>query len=157
MHASNGIAFNAVSRRGGNECVTRKICSHVVRIKLGLAKRLSLGSLEARRDWGHAQDYVGAMWTMLQQDSPADYVIASGETHSVSEFFEIAFDYVGLNPNQYVVQDPALYRPTDVSLLQVDTAKASNHFGWKYTRTFRSLVEEMVDWDLRRYRGELRD
>jgi len=157
LHAPNGILFNHESPRRGNEFVTRKISSHVARIKLGLAKRLSLGNLDARRDWGHAQDYVVAMWTMLQQDSPADYVIASEETHSVREFLEIAFDYVGLNPNQYVVQDPALYRPTDVSLLEGDTAKASKKFGWKYTRTFRSLVEEMVDWDLRRYRGELRD
>src|SRR5436189_672148 len=118
---------------------------------------LSLDDLVSRRDWSLAKDYVVAMWTMVHHDSRADYVIASGETHSVREFLEIAFDYVGLNPNQYVVQDPALYRPTDVSLLEGDTAKASKKFGWKYTRTFRSLVEEMVDWDLRRYRGELRD
>src|SRR5439155_24728621 len=120
-------------------------------------KRLSLGNLEARRDWGHAQHYVVAMWTMLQQDSPSDYVIASGETHSVREFFEIAFNYVGLESREYVVQDSALYRPADVSLLHGDTTKASKKFGWTYSRTFTSLVQEMVDWDLRRYRGELRD
>src|SRR5207244_6399918 len=137
--------------------LSRNISSNVAGIMLERASSLSLGNLDAGRDWGNAQDYVVAMWTMLQQHSPADYVIASEETHSVREFLEIAFDYVGLNPNQYVVQDPALYRPTDVSLLQGDTAKASKKFGWKYTRTFRSLVEEMVDWDLRRYRGELRD
>src|SRR2546422_8950749 len=118
LHAPNGILFNHESPRRGNEFVTRKISSHVARIKLGLAKRLSLGNLDARRDWGHAQDYVVAMWTMLQQDSPADYVIASGETHSVREFLEIAFDYVGLDPREYVVQDSTLYRPADVSLLR---------------------------------------
>ena len=157
LHASSGIFFNHESPRRGNEFVSRKISSHVARIKLGLAKRLNLGNLDARRDWGHAQDYVAAMWTMLQQDNPADYVIASGETHSVRELLEIAFDYVGLNPNEYVDQDPAFFRPADVSLLQGDTAKAAKQLGWKYERTFASLVKEMVDWDLRRYRGELRD
>src|SRR2546425_6247126 len=134
LHAPNGILFNHESPRRGNEFVTRKISSHVARIKLGLAKRLGLGNLDAWRDWGHAQDYVVAMWTMLQQDKPADYVIASEETHSVREFLEIAFDYVGLNPNQYVVQDPALYRPPGVSLPQGETAKASKKVVWKYTR-----------------------
>src|SRR5262245_57067162 len=123
LHASSGILFNHESPRRGNEFVSRKISSHVARIKLGLTKRLSLGNLDAQRDWGHAQDFVVAMWTMLQQDSPSDYVIASGETHSVREFFEIAFDYVGLDPREHVVQDSALYRPADVSLLQGDTTK----------------------------------
>jgi GDPmannose 4,6-dehydratase len=154
LHASSGILFNHESPRRGNEFVTRKISSQVARIKLGLAKQLSLGNLDACRDWGHAQDYVAAMWTMLQQDMPDDYVIASGETHSVREFLEIAFGYVGLNHEKYVVQDPALLRPADVTLLHGDTAKAARRLGWKYERTFVSLVEEMVDGDLRHYGGE---
>jgi GDPmannose 4,6-dehydratase len=157
LHACSGILFNHESPRRANEFVTRKISSNVARIKLGLAKRLSLGNLEARRDWGHAQDYVIAIWTMMQQNNPDDYVIASGETHSVREFLEVAFDYVGLKPEEYVVQDPALLRPADGNLLQGDPGKAVKHLGWKYERTFSSLVEEMVEWDLRRYRGELRD
>jgi GDPmannose 4,6-dehydratase len=157
LHACSGILFNHEGPRRGNEFVTRKISSNVARIKLGLAKQLSLGNLEARRDWGHAQDYIVAIWTMLQQDNPDDFVIASGETHSVREFLEVAFDYVGLKPEGYVVQDPALLRPAEVSLLQGDARKAAKHLGWKYERTFTSLVEEMVEWDLRRYRGELRD
>ncbi len=156
LHASNGILFNHESPRRGNEFVTRKISSHVARIKLGLAKRLSLGNLDAWRDWGHAQDYVVAMWTMLQQDKPDDYVIASGETHSVREFLQIAFGYVGLDPEEYVVQDAALFRPADVTLLHGNTAKAARTLGWKYARTFASLVEEMVEGDLRRYGGEPR-
>jgi GDPmannose 4,6-dehydratase len=157
LYASSGILFNHESPRRGNEFVTRKISSHVARIKLGLAHQMSLGTLEARRDWGHAKDYVVAMWTMLQQDTPDDYVIASGETHSVREFLEIAFDYVGLKHQDYVVQDPALLRPAEVSLLKGDATKAAKQFGWRYERTFTSLVEEMVEYDLRRYRGEVRD
>ena len=157
LHASCGILFNHESPRRGKEFVTRKISSHAARIKLGLAERLKLGNLDARRDWGHAHDYVVAIWKMLQQDKPSDYVIASGETHSVREFLEIAFNYVGLNPRKYVTQDPVFFRPSDVNLLQGDTGKAARELGWKYERTFTSLVEEMVDWDLRRYRGELHD
>jgi GDPmannose 4,6-dehydratase len=157
LHACSGILFNHESPRRANEFVTRKISSNVARIKLGLARQLNLGNLEARRDWGHAQDYVVAIWTMLQQDNPDDYVIASGETHSVREFLEIAFDYVGLKPDEYVMQDPALLRPADGSLLQGNPEKAAKRLGWKYERSFTSLVEEMVEWDLRRYRGELRD
>jgi GDPmannose 4,6-dehydratase len=153
LHASSGILFNHESPRRGNEFVTRKISSHVARIKLGLAERLNLGNLDAQRDWGHAQDYVAAMWAMLQQDVPDDYVIATGETHSVREFLQIAFGYVGLDAGEYVVQDPALFRPADVSLLLGNTGKAEKKLGWKYERTFASLVEEMVDGDLRRYGG----
>jgi GDPmannose 4,6-dehydratase len=157
LHASSGILFNHESPRRGNEFVTRKISSHVARIKLGLTDRINLGTLDARRDWGHAKDYVVAMWTMLQRDDPDDYVIASGETHSVQEFLEVAFDYVGLKHENYVIQDPALLRPAEISLLQGDAAKAAKQLGWKYERTFTSLVEEMVQYDLRRYRGEVRD
>jgi GDPmannose 4,6-dehydratase len=153
LHASNGILFNHESPRRGHEFVTRKISSHVARIKLGLAKSLSLGNLDARRDWGHARHYVGAMWKMLQQDTPDDYVIASGETHTVREFLEIAFGYAGLNYEDYVVQDPAFFRPADVSLLHGDASKAIKKLDWKYERTFASLVEEMVESDLRHYRG----
>jgi len=151
LHASSGILFNHESARRGKEFVTRKISSHVARIKLGLAKHLSLGNLDARRDWGHAKDYVVAMWTMLQQDEPDDYVIASGETHSVREFLDIAFGYVGLKPEEYVVQDPAFFRPAEITLLHGDSAKAAKTFGWKYKRSFASLVEEMVEADLRLY------
>jgi GDPmannose 4,6-dehydratase len=151
LHASSGILFNHESPRRGKEFVTRKISSHVARIKLGLAKHLSLGNLDARRDWGHAKDYVVAMWTMLQQDEPDDYVIASGETHSVREFLDIAFGYVGLKPEEYVVQDPAFFRPAEITLLHGDSAKAAKTFGWKYKRSFASLVEEMVEADLRLY------
>jgi GDPmannose 4,6-dehydratase len=151
LHASSGILFNHESPRRGKEFVTRKISSHVARIKLGLAKHLSLGNLDARRDWGHANDYVVAMWTMLQQDEPDDYVIASGETHSVREFLDIAFGYVGLKPEEYVVQDPAFFRPAEITLLHGDSAKAAKTFGWKYKRSFASLVEEMVEADLRLY------
>jgi GDPmannose 4,6-dehydratase len=153
LHASNGILFNHESPRRGKEFVTRKISSHVARIKLGLTKTLSLGNLDARRDWGHAKDYVVAMWTMLQQDDPNDYVIASGETHSVREFLDIAFDYVGLKPDDYVVQDPAFFRPAEITLLHGNSAKAANTFGWRYRRSFANLVQEMVEADLRLYRG----
>ena len=157
LHASSGILFNHESPRRGNEFVTRKISSHVAQIKLGLTDKLYLGNLDARRDWGHARDYVVAMWTMLQQEKPDDYVIASGETHSVREFIDVAFNCVGLKPDGYIVQDPALFRAADVGLLEGDARKAQKQFGWKYGRTFKSLVEEMVDWDLRRYHGKQRD
>ncbi len=156
LHASNGILFNHESPRRGKEFVTRKISSHVARIKLGLEKHLRLGNLEARRDWGHAKDYVGAMWTMLQQDEPDDYVIASGETHSVREFLEIAFGYVGLTPEEYVVQDPAFFRPAEITLLHGNSAKAAKTLGWKYQRSFKNLVQEMVEADLRLYSSSAR-
>lgn len=153
LHASSGILFNHESPRRGHEFVTRKISSHVARIKLGLAKNLPLGNLDAQRDWGHARDYVVAMWRMLQQDKPEDYVIASGETHTVREFLEIAFGCVGLNYQDYVVKDPAFFRPADVSLLHGDASKAARQLDWKYQRSFANLVEEMVEADLRHYRG----
>lgn len=148
IHASNGIMFNHESPRRGFEFVTRKITSHVARIKAGLAKELRLGNLDACRDWGHARDYVEAMWLMLQQDEPDDYVIATGETHTVREFLEIAFGHVGLNYRDYVVVDPQLHRPAEVNLLLGNSAKARARLGWNYGKSFPDLVHEMVEADL---------
>jgi GDPmannose 4,6-dehydratase len=148
LHVSSGILFNHESPRRGFEFVSRKITSNIAKIKLGLVSQLRLGNLDARRDWGHAEDYVKAMWAMLQQDTPDDYVIATGETHSVREFLEIAFGSAGLDYEKYVVIDPQLYRPAEVNLLLGNSAKAKTLLNWKYTRTFKSLVEEMVEADL---------
>jgi GDPmannose 4,6-dehydratase len=148
LHASNGILFNHESPRRGFEFVTRKITSHVAKIKLRQATELRLGNLDAKRDWGHAQDYVKAIWLMLQQDVPDDYVIASGETHSVREFLEEAFSYQDLDYRDYVVVDPQLYRPAEVNLLLGDCSKARERLGWSHSRSFQSLVREMVDTDL---------
>lgn len=148
LHASSGILFNHESPRRGFEFVTRKITSHVARIKLGLADHVALGNLDAKRDWGHAREYVRAMWTMLQQPEPDDYVIATGRTHSVREFVQIAFTHVGLNYEDYVRVDPRFFRPAEVDLLIGDTAKAREKLGWSYDITFEDLVIEMVDSDL---------
>jgi len=148
MFAVSGICFNHESPRRGLEFVTRKITYTAAKIKLGLAHELRLGNLEARRDWGYAPDYVRAMWLMLQQDEPEDYVIATGETHSVREFAELAFDYLGLDWKKYVVVDPALYRPADVDLLVGDATKARTKLGWAPSVTFEQLVKIMVDADL---------
>ena len=148
MHASSGILFNHESPRRGFEFVTRKITSHVARIKLGLADELRLGNLEAKRDWGHAREYVRAMWLMLQQENPDDYVISTGETHTVQSFVEAAFDYLGLDYREHVVVDPRFYRPAEVSLLLGDCAKARRQLNWSYDYCFQDLVEEMVDADL---------
>lgn len=148
LHASSGILFNHESPRRGFEFVTRKITSGVARIVAGRGKELPLGNLEARRDWGHAKEYVEAMWRMLQQTTPDDYVVATGETHSVREFAELAFSRVGLNYKDYVVTDEALYRPSEVELLCGDAAKARETLGWRHETTFAALVEEMVDADL---------
>jgi GDPmannose 4,6-dehydratase len=148
IHASNGMLFNHESPRRGFEFVTRKITSHLARIKAGLAREMKLGNLDARRDWGHARDYVEAMWLMLQQDEPDDYVIATGETHTVREFLEIAFGHVGLNYREHVVVDPQLHRPAEVSLLLGNSAKAQARLGWTYRKSFPDLVHEMVDSDL---------
>ncbi len=150
LHASNGILFNHESPRRGIEFVTRKITDGVARIKLGQAQELRLGNLDARRDWGFAGDYVKAMWLMLQQDAPDDYVIATGETHSVREFCEIAFGHVGLDYEQYVVVDERFVRPAEVDLLLGDAAKARKQLSWEPEVSFRGLVEMMVDADLRR-------
>ncbi len=148
MYAVSGILFNHESERRGMEFVTRKVTDGVARIKLGLATELRLGNLEAKRDWGFAGDYVRAMWLMLQQEQPQDYVVAMGETHSVRELVEIAFGAVKLDWQQYVVQDPALYRPAEVDLLVGDPSKAHRQLGWKPEVSFEQLVQRMVQADL---------
>jgi GDPmannose 4,6-dehydratase len=149
MHASTGILYNHESPRRGYEFVTRKITSSAAKIKLGLAKNLRLGNLNARRDWGHAREYVWAMWLMLQQKTPGDYVVATGENHSVREFAEIAFSYVGLNFNDYVILDESLYRPAEVEVLQGDSRLARETLGWSHSIAFHQLICEMVEHDLR--------
>ncbi len=148
LFACSGILFNHESPRRGLEFVTHKVTYGVARIKLGLAKEIRLGNLEARRDWGFAGDYVRAMWLMLQQPQPDDYVVASGETHSVRELCEVAFSHVGLNYQDYVVQDPKFIRPAEVDMLVGDFAKAKRVLGWQPSTTFRELIEMMVDADL---------
>jgi GDPmannose 4,6-dehydratase len=144
----SGILFNHESERRGLEFVTRKITWHAAAIKLGLAAELRLGNLGARRDWGYARDYVEAMWTMLQQDRPDDYVIATGKTHSVQRCVELAFDRVGLDWQRYVVIDDALKRPAEVDLLVGDASKAKRVLGWEPRTGFEELIELMVDADL---------
>ena len=151
MYAVSGILFNHESPRRGIEFVTRKISDAVAKIAAGKSSELRLGNLDALRDWGYAKDYVEAMWAMLQQDKPDDYVIATGETHSVREFCEIAFARVGLDYKKYVVTDERFIRPAEVDLLLGDATKAKRELGWTPTTTFRQLVELMVDEDLRRY------
>jgi GDPmannose 4,6-dehydratase len=148
LFAVGGILFNHESPRRGHEFVTRKITSTVARIKHGQANELRLGNLDARRDWGHAQDYVRAMYLMLQQDEPDDYVIATGETHSVREFCELAFAEAGLDYGNYVKQDERFYRPAEVDLLIGDSTKARRVLGWQPDYTFEQLIKEMVDRDL---------
>lgn len=150
MFAVSGILFNHESPRRGLEFVTRKISHGVARIKLGLARELCLGNLEARRDWGFAGDYVNAMWNMLQQETPSDYVIGTGETHAVREFCEEAFGHVGLDYKDFVVQDPRFYRPAEVDLLVSNPAKARETLGWAPKVSFKELVRMMVDADLER-------
>jgi GDPmannose 4,6-dehydratase len=150
MFAASGILFNHESPRRGLEFVTRKITSTVAKIKHGQAKELRLGNLEARRDWGFAGDYVEAMWMMLQHPEPESFVIGTGETHSVREFCELAFGYVGLNYQDFVVQDPRFYRPAEVDLLISDPTKARVELGWTANTSFKSLVEMMVEADLKR-------
>ncbi len=150
LFAVSGILFNHESPRRGLEFVTRKITHGVARIKLGLANELRLGNLEARRDWGFAGDYVRAMWLMLQQDEPEDFVVGTGETHSVREFCEIAFGYVGLDYRDYVVQDPRFYRPAEVDLLVSDPSKARKKLGWEPSVDFEGLIRMMIDADLKR-------
>jgi GDPmannose 4,6-dehydratase len=147
LHASCGILFNHESPRRGEEFVTRKIARAVGRIAGGRQDKLHLGNLDAKRDWGFAKDYVEAMWLMLQQKTPDDYVIATGETHTVREFCEMAFARVGLRWEEHVVVDPALFRPAEVDLLLGDASKAREVLGWEPRCSFRSLVQEMVDAD----------
>jgi GDPmannose 4,6-dehydratase len=148
LFACSGILFNHESPRRGLEFVTRKVTYGAAQIKLGLASELRLGNLEARRDWGFAGDYVKAMWLMLQQDRPDDYVVGTGETHSVRELCEVAFGHLDLDWEQYVVVDPAFYRPAEVDLLVSDPAKARRTLGWKPEVSFEELIQMMVDADL---------
>jgi GDPmannose 4,6-dehydratase len=148
IRASSGILYNHESPRRGYEFVTRKITSHVARIKLGLARELRLGNLDAKRDWGHAKEYVQAMWMMLQQDVPDDYVISTGETHSVREFVQAAFSHAGLDYVEFVKTDPELHRPAEVELLLGDPSKARRAFGWSPKTKFSDLVAEMVEADI---------
>ena len=149
----SGILFNHESPRRGLEFVTHKITHAAAQIKLGLAQELRLGNLEARRDWGYAGDYVRAMWLMLQQDAPDDYVVSTGETHSVQEFVQEAFGYLDLDWKEYVVQDPKYYRPAEVDLLVGDPAKAGAKLGWEPSVDFRQLVRLMVDADMQVLQG----
>jgi GDPmannose 4,6-dehydratase len=150
IHATSGILYNHESPRRGFEFVTRKITSHVAKIKLGLTDKLPLGNLEAKRDWGHARDYVRAMWLMVQQNEPDDYVIATGRTWSVQQFCEAAFGCVNLDWREFVTVDPRFFRPAEVQLLLGDPTKAVRRLGWEPIATFQELVEEMVQEDLDR-------
>jgi GDPmannose 4,6-dehydratase len=150
LYAVSGILFNHESPRRGIEFVTRKVTDGVARIKLGLARELRLGNLDARRDWGFAGDYVEAMWRMLQREQPVDYVVGSGETHSVRELVELAFGRVGLDYHDYVVSDPRFYRPAEVDVLLADPSKARRELGWSPRVGFAELVAMMVDADLER-------
>lgn len=151
MYAVSGILFNHESPRRGIEFVTRKITDAVAAIKAGKQDKLYLGNLDAKRDWGYAKDYVKAMWLMLQQEEPEDYVISTGETHTVREFCDIAFKRVGLNYEDYVEVDPKFYRPAEVDLLLGDCTKAKEKLGWVPETSFEELVQIMVDADLERY------
>ncbi len=155
LFAVSGILFNHESPRRGLEFVTRKVSDGVARIKLGLANELRLGNLEARRDWGFAGDYVRAMWLMLQQEIPEDFVVGTGEAHSVRELCELAFGYVGLDYRDYVVQDERLYRLAEVELLIADPSKARARLGWEPTVSFPELVRMMVDADLERWKARI--
>jgi GDPmannose 4,6-dehydratase len=148
MFAVSGILYNHESPRRGFEFVTRKITSHVAKIKAGLASEVRLGNLDAKRDWGHARDYVRGMWLMLQQDVPDDYVLATGTTNTVRSFCERAFEVAGLNYQDHVVVDPQFYRPAEVDILLGDAAKAKQKLGWQPSVSFEELVDEMVEADI---------
>jgi GDPmannose 4,6-dehydratase len=150
LHASNGILFNHESPLRGIEFVTRKVTDGVARIKLGLQDTLRLGNLDTRRDWGHARDFVRAMWLMLQQDKPGDYVIATGRTRTVREMCQAAFGYAGLEMDDHVVVDPDLFRPAEVDVLHGNPSKARQQLGWEPTTSFEEMIHEMVEADLRR-------
>ncbi|MGH7122108.1 MAG: GDP-mannose 4,6-dehydratase [Acetobacteraceae bacterium] len=156
LHASAGILFNHESPLRGIEFVTRKITDGVARIKLGLARELRLGNLEAKRDWGHARDYVRAMWLMLQQEQPGDYVIATGRSTSVREFCAIAFAHAGLDYREFVHVDPALFRPAEVDALRGDATLARRVLGWVPEVSLEALAAEMVEADLARHRARLK-
>ncbi len=154
IHASSGILFNHESPRRGLEFVTRKITDGVARIKCGLSDKLALGNLDAKRDWGFAGDYVRAMWLMLQKEKAADYVIATGHTHSVEDFVRLAFEYVNLDYHKYVVTDQRFVRPAEVDLLLGDSSRAKTNLGWEPSVSFEQLVRMMVDADLKRVSSE---
>ncbi|MEW6680486.1 MAG: GDP-mannose 4,6-dehydratase [bacterium] len=154
LFATNGILFNHESPRRGETFVTRKVTMAVARIKLGLQKKLYLGNLEAKRDWGYAPEFCEAMWLILQQEKPDDYVIATGETHSVREFVEEAFSYVGLYWKEFVEIDPRYFRPTEVEVLIGDASKAKKKLNWKPKVTFKELVKIMVDADMEKVKRE---
>jgi GDPmannose 4,6-dehydratase len=154
LHASSGILFNHESPLRGIEFVTRKITDSVARIKLGRQKELRLGNIDVQRDWGHSQDYVTAMWLMMQQDAPDDYVIATGRTSTVRHFCEIAFQYVGLIAEDYIRIDPQFFRPAEVDKLLGNPTKAKQRLGWEPTISLEEMVREMVDADLARVRKE---
>lgn len=156
LFAVSGILFNHESPRRGLEFVTRKISDGVARIKLGMQRELRLGNIDARRDWGFAGDYVDAMWRMLQLDEPDDFVIGTGETHAVRDFLQLAFDVVGLDYREFVVQDERFFRPAEVDLLVADPAKAKAQLGWTPTVNLARLVEMMVEADLERYASAAR-
>jgi GDPmannose 4,6-dehydratase len=150
LHASSGILFNHESPLRGIEFVTRKVTDAVARIKLGLKRELRLGNIDAKRDWGHSRDYVRAMWLMLQQDTPGDYVVATGRSVTVRDMCRIAFEHAGLDMNDYLVIDPALFRPAEVDVLLGNPAKAKAKLGWEATVTLDEMIREMVDADLKR-------
>ena len=151
LHATNGILFNHESPRRGVEFVTRKITSQAAKIKLGLENNIRLGNLDAKRDWGHAKDYVEGMWLMLQQNNPGDYVLGTGRCHSVREFLEIAFGYLDLDPYKYLEIDEEFFRPAEVVLLQADASHAKKVLKWKPKASFENLIQEMVEKDLELY------
>ncbi len=155
MYACSGILYNHESPRRGLEFVTRKITSTAAKIKLGLVNELRLGNLDARRDWGHAREYVKAMWMMLQQSNPDDYIIATGENHTVGEFAELAFSFIGLKARDYVKVDDRYKRPAEVDNLLGNCDKAKKSLGWKYSLTFQDLVREMVESDLEFFSREV--
>jgi GDPmannose 4,6-dehydratase len=157
FHCSSGILFNHESPLRGIEFVTRKITDGVARIKLGLADKLSLGNLDAQRDWGHARDYVRAMWLMLQQDQPGDYVIATGRTTSIRTFCDLAFGHVGLDWRKYTISNQALLRPAEVDVLRGDSSRARERLGWQPEVSLEAMIAEMVEADLARHRAHIKD
>jgi len=157
MFTVSGILFNHESPRRGREFVSRKVTEGVAKIKLGLMDKIHLGNLEARRDWGYAKDYVEMMWRMMQEDSPEDYVIATGKTYSVEDLVRTAFEFVDLNWEDHVVQDPELFRPAEVDLLVGDPSKAKENLGWETQVSFKELIELMVEADLERLKRRQKD
>ena len=156
MYACSGILFNHESERRGIEFVTRKITDGIARIELGLQDKITLGNLDSKRDWGYAPDYVEAMWLMLQQNEPEDYVIATGETHSIREFLDVAFNHIGIDDwENYIGQDPRFMRPAEVDVLRGDSTRAKNELGWEPKTSFKELVEKMVNNDLRLIRDSM--